>query len=253
VKKITVILILSLSIGSVCVLSGNLRKEQIKSDTEQNKTDVQETNNVSVQQIFKAEDLVAKPEIPDEFKGKKIEENNSAYDYPYEATFDNVARDSSNIITAKVNGFSYTATPYSIASDACTVIHVTVTESLIGAIPVDKPLDIYTFGGYIPLRDYLGDSIYDHGISMSDEEIDNTVIYQKSDESALPIIGMEYAFCLNLGKDYDSVPDDAYIRVRGEYGQLLVKEDENKKSFIRRVYGTNETQSYSIEDFDKVR
>jgi len=176
--------------------------------------------------------ISADPGVPEEFKGKKIIENYPLIEYADDFTkLDAVAKRADRLITAKVSGFSYTwrGSPET-GGTAWTVIHVAVTEDLTGDIKSGETLDIYTMGGYISMRDKLGDILKSTGGKygdkpLSDEEIDGTV-YREIIGSGLPVIGGEYAFYLekDAAGAYEFI-DGGYLLKRGD---LFVREVHSK-------------------------
>ncbi len=179
----------------------------------------------------------SKATVPEEFNDMNILEQSSVQDYAFDLSAANIERLSDAKVIATVNGYDYT----SIGQSAWTVINVTVDEVLEGDVQSDAPLLIYTWGGYIPLRTKLGDSIDAHGTNMTDEEIDNTVVYEYSDSSALPQVNEKYVFYLVDGND--SMPEGSYERLGGIYGQAKVSADGTT---AERITADGDSETYTI-------
>lgn len=185
------------------------------------------------------------PETPEEFKGKNVIETYSELCYDITMNINDISGTSDGLLTAKVNGFSYTALGDSeYGKMPWTIIHATVLENVSGNINAEagEDIDIYTFGGYISMRDSLGDILYqtggkygDESNKPSEEEIDNTIYHENFDSSELPIIGQEYAFYITTRED------GIYELTCGQYGALLKCDD----TFIRKAvnYGECEEQA----------
>ncbi len=228
-----------------------------KTNIDENSSEILEFQETSiVQNLNYSEDKIFfKPSTPTEFKDKKIIEDYEICEYETEMNLEGVSKYTDNIITAKVNGFSYTSlgTPEN-GKDAWTIINVTVTENIKGTVNAGENIDIYTFGGYISLRDKLGNILYakggkyGEGNKLSEEEIDNTVYHQFVRNGELPIVGEEYAFYLAKGNSLMS--ENSYMLVGGENG-ILLKVDN--KFLYRRIEENNEVniQEYSYDDLIK--
>ncbi len=166
----------------------------------------------------------AASELPAEFQGKTVLRMSAEMDRLYAPTMDNIVSHADGAIRGTVQGITYTSLgEASLGKNAWTVIRVKTEKTLAGDIPAGGTLDIYTFGGYIPLREKLGDSLEAHGSSMTEEGLDNSVVYQYSDESALPEIGKTYIFY--LVEPNEAMPQGSYERLCGSYGQLEVGAD----------------------------
>lgn len=233
------------SCGTTDVAKTNI-DENLSEIVEFQETSILQNLNYSENKIF------FKPSTPKEFQDKKIIEDYPLYEYETEMNLEGVSKYTDNIITAKVNGFSYTSLGTSEnGKNAWTIINVTVTKNLKGEIKSGENIDIYTLGGYISMRDKLGDILYakgekyGDGNKLSEEELDNTVYHQVVRNGELPIVGEEYAFYLAKGNSLMS--ENSYMLV-GEENGILLKVD-NK--FLYRLIGENDEiniQEYSYDD-----
>jgi hypothetical protein len=170
-------------------------------------------------------EITANLGVPKEFQGKKILDHYPQLDYETEMNIQGISKYTNQIITGKINEISYTSIGESQnVKTAWTIINVTVNENLYGNIKPGENINIYTCGGYISMRDKLGDLLYakggkyGEGNKLSEEEIDNTVYHEIINSGELPIIGQEYAFYLANGNKY--MNDNSYIVIGGENGQL---------------------------------
>ncbi len=155
-------------------------------------------------------------ELPEKFKGYKVLKTFTQNDYAIMPTMDNIIAYSKYSVVGTVNDIDYV----SLGTNAWTIINVSVEETLSGNVPENSVIKVYTYGGYIPLRTKLGDSIDKHGINMTDEEIDNTVIYEYADETETPEIGKKYVFYLVDGNS--AMENGSYEGFFGKYGRLEI-------------------------------
>lgn len=156
------------------------------------------------------------PEIPDELKGKNIICNQTEPDYDQIMNLENICNEYiDTLITVKINSYDYTwLKNTSGGGSSWTIIDATVTDSMNSKLDIGTNLRIYTYGGYVSMREKLSDILYKtggkygDGIDMTEDEIDNTVYYDIVDGGKLPIINQEYAVCLKKARD---------IMVNGDY------------------------------------
>lgn len=218
-------------------------------DTDNTNKDNQENNEIKdfsepeIIDYSQMADLITYlPETPEEFKDKNVKEFYSQLCYNITMNMNDIAESSDGLLVVKVNDFSYTALGDSeYGKTPWTIIHVTVLENVSGNIDAEagEEIDIYTFGGYISMRDSLGDILYqtggkygDESNKPSEEEIDNTIYHENTDSSELPIIGQEYAFYITTRED------GIYELTCGQYGALLKCDD----IFIRKAVNDNECE-----------
>lgn len=180
--------------------------------------------------------------LPEKFKGYNILPMSSQNDYAFLPTMDNIVDYSKYSVIGTVKGTEYV----SLGTNAWTVLTVSVAETLSGNIKTGTDIKIYTYGGYIPLREKLGGSVDAHGINMTDEEIDNTVVYEYADETELPKIGAKYAFYLVDGND--KMENGSYEGLFGKYGRLEVSGDST--AFTRKN-SSGQTEKYKRNDLLK--
>lgn len=190
--------------------------------------------------------------VPKEFQGKKILDHYPQLDYETEMNIQGISKYTNQIITGKINEISYTSIGESQnVKTAWTIINVTVNENLYGNIKPGENINIYTCGGYISMRDKLGDLLYakggkyGEGNKLSEEEIDNTVYHEIINSGELPIIGQEYAFYLANGNKY--MNDNSYIVIGGENGQLLKFNDKFIRKYI--ITSDNNIKKETIEEY----
>ncbi len=171
--------------------------------------------------------LLETPEIPAELEGKSIIDTGAEYDYAFDITdIRKDAENSDDIIIGRVDGISYRAVgTYENGCHAETVLKVTVISDTRGICAEGSTVGITTPGGYISMRDMLGEKLtqtggkYGNGNTMTDEEIDNTWYHDIVGSGELPVIGQEYAFLVVVtnGKDYPVIGN--------EYGMLYKYDD----------------------------
>ena len=100
-----------------------------------------------------------------------------------------------------------------------------VVGNIKGYIIPGTELNIYVCGGYISMRDKLGDILYSKGGKYGDNsqltegEINDTVFYEVINDGKLPVIGQEYVFCLAEANSF--MKDGDYELVGGINGMLL--------------------------------
>lgn len=190
--------------------------------------------------------------IPKEFQGKKILDTYPLLEYETEMNIQGISKYTNHIITGKINDISYTSIGDSKNGKAAwTIINVTVNENLYGNIKTGENINIYTCGGYVSMRDKLGDLLYakgekyGEGNKLSEEEIDNTVYHEIINSGELPIIGQEYAFYLANGNEY--MNENSYIVIGGENGQLLKFNDKFIRKYI--ITSNDNIKKETIEEY----
>lgn len=174
--------------------------------------------------------------LPERFKGYTVMPMSAQNDYAFLPTMDNIIEYSKYSVIGTVKGVDYV----SLGTNAWTVSIVSVEETLSGDITAGTDIKVYTYGGYIPLREKLGDSINAHGVNMTDEEIDNTVVYEYADETELPKIGAKYVFYLVDGND--KMENGSYEGLFGKYGRLGVSGDSTE---FTRKNSSDQTEKYT--------
>lgn len=172
------------------------------------------------------EKIFEEPAVPEELKGKTIKVYEPLYEFAF--NFSGIEEDaahSDNIIIGRVdNIYDYVVSGIGrgtgASGTAYTVIEITVTGDISGVVSAGDKVAVEMIGGYISMRDLNGDTLgmrggkYGDGSNITDEEIDNTYYYIKCEYNGLPIVGKEYAFCVN-GKS-----DKGYPLVGQGYGML---------------------------------
>lgn len=205
----------------------------------ENKNSAEASSNVSSTAV---DSQIMADALPEKFKGYNILPMSSQNDYAFLPTMDNIVDYSKYSVIGTVKGTEYV----SLGTNAWTVLTVSVAETLSGNIKTGTDIKIYTYGGYIPLREKLGGSVDAHGINMTDEEIDNTVVYEYADETELPKIGAKYAFYLVDGND--KMENGSYEGLFGKYGRLEVSGDST--AFTRKN-SSGQTEKYKRNDLLK--
>ncbi len=197
-------------------------------------------------------EITANLGVPKEFQGKKILDHYPQLDYETEMNIQGISKYTNQIITGKINEISYTSIGESQnVKTAWTIINVTVNENLYGNIKTGENINIYTCGGYVSMRDKLGDLLYakgekyGEGNKLSEEEIDNTVYHEIINSGELPIIGQEYAFYLANGNEY--MNENSYIVIGGENGQLLKFNDKFIRKYI--ITSNDNIKKETIEEY----
>lgn len=183
-----------------------------------------------------ADSQITADALPEKYKGCTVLPMSSQNDYAFLPTMDNIVDYSEYSVIGTVKGTDYV----SLGTNACTVLTVSVEETLSGNITSVTDIKVYTYGGYIPLREKLGDSVDAHGVNMTDEEIDNTVVYEYADETELPTIGAKYVLYLVDGND--KMENGSYEGLFGKYGRLEVSGDSTE--FIRKN-SSGQTEKYT--------
>lgn len=183
-----------------------------------------------------------KGNLPEKFKGYTVLPMSSQNDYAFLPTMDNIVAYSEYSVIGTVKGTEYV----SLGTHAWTALTVSVEETLSGNIMSGTDIKVYTYGGYIPLREKLGGSVDAHGINMTDEEIDNTVVYEYADETELPKIGAKYVFYLVDGND--NMENGSYEGLFGKYGRLEVSGDSTE---FTRKNSSGQTEKYKRDDLLK--
>lgn len=180
-------------------------------------------------------------EVPDELSGKDIIENHPLYEYAFDfQDINKTAVNSDNLIIGKVDGISFEPR----GGVAYTQISITVSRDISESLADGERVKVELVGGYISLREATGDTLYKtggkygDGISMTEEEIDNTYYHEIVESGELPIIGKEYAFFVH-GKG-----EVSYNNVGLEYG-ILYKCDN--------LYIQRNDQGYNFYDLDELK
>lgn len=180
--------------------------------------------------------------LPERFKGCTVTSTFVKNDYAFLPTMDNIVNYSECSVLGTVKGIEYV----SLGTNAWTVLDVSVEETLSGNISSGTDIKVYTYGGYILLREMLGDSIGKEGTDVTDEELDNTVVYVHSDETELPEIGSKYVFYLVDGNDM--MENGSYEELFGKYGRLEANGDLTE---FTRTNADNKTEKYAKSELLK--
>lgn len=159
--------------------------------------------------------------------GKNIIEAASAGDFLYAMNLESIAPRSDEIIEATVNEIDYAAfdgLPWAR-------INVNVDSVVYGGLSSGDCIDIYVYGGYMPLRDFIEYhdvwSRFDH---MTMEEIENSVYYAPKENEDLPIENEQYLFFL---QDSVSVmPADTFQRLGQKFCTYHIEDDGETLSHV---------------------
>jgi hypothetical protein len=180
--------------------------------------------------------------IPAEYKGRTIQECYSVSENAFEPTIENLITNSKGSVIGRVTALENTT----LDTFGWTIIWVEVSQSYFSGIDAGQVVPVYTWGGYIPLVQKLGDSLEAHGSNMSEEELMDTVVYDCDDESELPVVGEQYFFFLVPGNEL--MQDGSFERFFGVFGQFRVSEDGGL--FIRKAYPPegDRTEEYTRSD-----
>ena len=225
--------------------SGNITFEQV--DQEYNLVTADSVNNIVYQNgsivwenvLSPPDDFFEEAPLTDELRGKNIIDMTPIYEFAYDySVLDNITANADNIIIGRVNGISYKALTYESGGTPYTQIDVTVSEDAAGKLQSGEKVSIYMLGGYISMRDRTGDTLYKtggkygDGISMTEEEIDNTYYHEIIDSGEVPIAGNEYAFFVTNNEDGTySAPGHEY-GILYKYDKVYVRRDSNGLSYF---------------------
>lgn len=190
------------TVGAATLVSPDIAAGMIAADAKAEQTATEKTANT----------------IPDKYKNKEIVEQPMQTDIMVAPTLENAIKESSEAVIGRAVGFEN----LEMGQLPWTAINVKVDRSLSKGIDDGDTIQILNFGGYISLRQHLGDSLYAHGNTMTEEEIDNTVLHITCEQSGLPETGEQYVFFLT-----ERVMEDKprYELTFGDYGFLLINED----------------------------
>jgi len=177
-------------------------------------------------------DEIFEPYEPEEMKDKIIKTDEPIYEFDYNPSeIESIGELSDNIVIGRVDSISCPSRGLSEdGRSAVTQISVTVSSDTEGVFTEGDKVNLYMLGGYISLRESLGELLY-----KSDEEKDNTFIHEIVWSGEVPFTGKEYAFYISEYNGEYSIPG-------GEYG-ILYKCDN---TYIRRNY--NSFEFYDIDD-----
>ncbi|MBQ3916018.1 MAG: hypothetical protein II690_05460 [Ruminococcus sp.] len=182
--------------------------------------------------------------IPEEFAGKHIQEIGAIYDYAFDLSdMQELFSRAGNVVVGVVENLEYTCVSDSISGGTpYTKVHITVTEDFAGICDPGQQAAISFVGGYLSMREKYGDMLYasggkyGDGINITEEEIDNSVFYEKHFSGQMPVIGQEYAFIVTN----ESEPGNLWSL--GEEYSVFRRTGRN---FTRRVDDRNEVYSAS--------
>ena len=239
----------------VLVGCGKIESNNIEVPNEQNGAAINIINTNSYDEL----EFAITPAIPKEYSQNTVIENYINLEYEVPMTFDNIVKNFTDAMTTvKVENISYTSIPNpSGGARAWTIIKASVVENIKGHIAPGTELNIYMCGGYISMRDKLGDILYREGgkygdnSQLTESEINDTVFYEIINEGKLPVIGQEYVFCLAEASSF--MKDGDYELVGGINGMLL-KDNNTYLQIIPASEECSEEKSivFSYDDLVKL-
>lgn len=182
--------------------------------------------------------------VPEDLEGMIIQEDEALLDYAVPPTIETVTSLSSDIVRGQVQGIEYT----SLGGTAWTILTVSVNETWKGTVDPGRLIDVYCFGGYVPMRT-AGDeaNIWVHGKGdLTEEQIDRTVIHTTWEGQNQAEVGDTFVFCLRVADPKTDMPPDGYECVMGAFGQF---ETDEMGSLTRQAKMSEEEAYFSKSEF----
>lgn len=175
---------------------------------------------------------------------KNIQRVNSVNDYYISDNLSDMQEKADEIVEGEIIAVEHLA----ISGDAWTKVDVKITGGVKGKLKSGDKISVYQSGGYVPLTEHI--KAYDDAFRyshLSEEEIENTVIYDVVDDEETPKVGTTAIFMLAESSS-DIIPRGAYQRVRGKYAQL-----NNLKGSTYRCYNDTADKGYVDKSFEDIK
>ncbi len=195
--------------------------------------------------------------VPEELQGKEIRGYYAEVDYACDnSDIDFITGYSDAIITGYVKNIEFSTYDETFGYNQKSPVTVITVETSEGEI------DLIMYGGYISMRDHLGDMLgmtggkFGEGSQLTDEEIDNIYYYHapfpyagRSDEEnrLLPVCGEYYAFFVkeDEGKFYITCDLCGILHQNGDDFVQMVSEGEYRHFSLADLIRRTNENNYS--------